>query len=200
MKRLICLVAVLLAGFLTISCGDDDDGGTSGGSGQVAANAPQAATTEAAPQGSPSAAGSNNFCLIFKQTTQTCPDCGIWFDSAQLVVQSPNTNKPFTKTQRGNLLIKQSSGKVGRFQADLSPIPRGGITRATLNMKLNTHEGIANADNTSVITVFDCSSGSQGAVVRTITAAQDIKGRGYSKANPVVPIDFTAYAKQVNGN
>ncbi len=200
MKRLICLVAVLLAGFLTISCGDEDDGGTSGGSGQVAANAPQAATTEAAPQGSPSAAGSNNFCLIFKQTTQTCPDCGIWFDSAQLVVQSPNTNKPFTKTQRGNLLIKQSSGKVGRFQADLSPIPRGGITRATLNMKLNTHEGIANADNTSVITVFDCSSGSQGAVVRTITAAQDIKGRGYSKANPVVPIDFTAYAKQVNGN
>ena len=62
-----------------------------------------------------------------------------------------------------------------------------------------THEGIANADNTSVITVFDCSSGSQGPVVRTITAAQDIKGKGYSKANPNVPIDFTAYAKQVNG-
>ena len=66
-------------------------------------------------------------------------------------------------------------------------------------MKLNTHEGIANSDNSSVITVYDCSSGSQGAVVRTITAAQDIKGKGYSKANPNVPIDFTAYAKQVRG-
>lgn len=209
MKRFRFLAVLLLACLLTISC-SDDNGGSSGGSGvadtdpnlktapqqEAAQETEQAATAEAT---STAATGSNNFCLIFKQTVQPCASCGIWFDSAELQVQSPSSNKPYKKYQRGNLLIKQSSGKVGRFQADLSPIPRGGISRATLYMKLNTHEGIANSDNSSVITVYDCSSGSQGAVVRTITAAQDIKGKGYSKANPNVPIDFTAYAKQVRG-
>lgn len=183
---------VLFAAFLTISCGDDDDGGTTGGSGET--------TAQAAAQGTPAAIGSNNFCLIFKQTKQTCADCGIWFDSVQLVVDQTSSNKPYKSPQSGSMLIKQSSGKTGRFQADLSPLPRGSVSRATLYMKLNTHEGIANSDNTSVITVYDCSSGSQGPVVRTITAAQDIKGKGYSKANPNVPVDFTAYAKNISGS
>ena len=99
--------------------------------------------------------------------------------------------------QRGNLLIKQASGRVGRFQANLSSIPASAnIQRATLNMRLNTAEGIANSDNSSVIEVYDVPT---GAFVRRITAAGDIKGRGYSKGNPNVPIDFTAYAKQVFG-
>jgi len=205
-KRFRFLVVLLLAGLLTISC-SDDDGGTSGGSGiaetdplnpptqQAAAqeNVEAAATQAAAGVG----AGTNNFCLVFKQTVQPCASCGIWFDSAQLVVQyTGDNNKPFTKVQNGNLLIKQASGRVGRFSADLSRIPAGAvINNATLNMRLNTHEGIANSDNSSVIAVSDCS----GASIRNITAAGDIKGRGYSKGNPVVPIDFTAYAKQVRG-
>jgi len=60
-------------------------------------------------------------------------------------------------------------------------------------MLLNTHEGIAGSDNSSVINVKDCSGG----FVRTITAKHDIKGAGYSKSNPNVPIDFTAYAIQI---
>ena len=63
-------------------------------------------------------------------------------------------------------------------------------------MRLNTHEGIANSDNSSVIEVYDAPT---GAFVRRITAAADIKGKGYSKSNPVVKVDFTAYAKQVRG-
>ncbi|MCI5121746.1 MAG: hypothetical protein D3908_11250 [Candidatus Electrothrix sp. AUS4] len=66
-------------------------------------------------------------------------------------------------------------------------------------MSLNTHEGIANSDNRSVIEAYDYSSGSKGSFVRKITAAGDIKGKGYSKSNPHVPIDFTSYAKQVHG-
>jgi hypothetical protein len=33
--------------------------------------------------------------------------------------------------------------------------------------------------------------------LQEITAQDDIKGKGYSKANPVVPIDFTEYASQL---
>lgn len=171
-----------------ISC-SDDDGGTTGGTGSVAATS---------AQGSPAAAGSNNFDLFFEQSTQTCADCGIWFDSAQLVVQ--HSAGTYTHSKSGGLLVKLTSGKYGRFTADLSSIPASAsIQNATLYMMLNTHEGIANSDFTSVITVYDFSSGSKGPVVRTISAAEDIKGKGYSKANPNVPIDFTAYAQQVHG-
>jgi hypothetical protein len=199
-KRFRVLAVLLLACLLTISC-SDDDGGSSGGSGVADTDpnlntAPQeAATTQAAPT---EAIGTNDFNLRFNQTVQPCASCGIWFDSAELVVEySGDNNKPFRKVQRGNLLIKQSSGKVGRFQANLSSIPAGAaIKRATLNMRLNTAEGIANSDNSSVIEVYDAPT---GIFVRRITAAGDIKGRGYSKGNPNVPIDFTAYAKQVRG-
>ena len=207
MKRFRLLAVLLLAGLLTISC-SDDDGGSSGGGGVADTdpnlNTPQAAaaqenaeaaTTQAAGA---AATGSYNFDLKFIQTVQPCASCGIWFDSAQLVVQySSDNNKPYTHTQRGNLLIKQASGKVGRFKANLSKIPAGAaISKATLYMRLNTHEGIANSDNSSVIEVYDNPT---GAFIRRITAAQDIKGKGYSKSNPNVAIDFTAYTKQVVG-
>lgn len=198
----------MVAVFLMISC-SDDDGGTSGGTGTAAPAAQRLAAevakqsgaqTEvpAETQGTPAAAGSNNFDLLFQQTTQNCADCGIWFDSAELVIQ--HSAGTYTHSKSGGLLIKLSSGKLGRFTADLSSIPASAtIQNATLWMLLNTHEGIAGRDNSSVIEVYDFSSGRKGELVRTITAAQDIKGRGYSKANPNVPIDFTDYARQVHG-
>ena len=206
MKRFRFLAVLLLAVLLTMSC-SDDDGGSSGGGGVADTdpnlNTPQAAAQETVEAETTQAAGaaatgSYNFDLKFIQTVQPCASCGIWFDSAQLVVQyGGDNNKPYTKTQRGNLLIKQASGKVGRFTANLSTIPAGAaITKATLYMRLNTHEGIANSDNSSVIEVYDNPT---GAFIRRITAAGDIKGKGYSKGNPNVPIDFTAYAKQVLG-
>ncbi len=199
MKRFAFGVLLLLAGLLIVSCGDDDDGGTAGGSGETAAAAAPAAAQPVA-QSAPAAAGSKNFSLLFEQTTQTCADCGVWFESAELVVRyTGDNNQPYRKFQQGNLLIKQSSGRVGRFEADLSAIPASStITQATLFMLLDRDEGIANADNTSVIAVYDFSSGTRGGLIRNITAAQDIKGSGYSKANPNVPIDFTAYASQVH--
>ena len=212
MKRFRLLAVVLLAGLLSISCGDDG-GGSSGGSGvadsdprlnsanqktaaQQNQQAPteQAATTAAATT---AASGSYDFNLRFIQTVQPCASCGIWFDSAELVVQYSDNDKPYRKVQRGNLLIKQASGRVGRFQANLSSIPaKATIIKATLFMRLNTAEGIANSDRSSIIEVYDVPT---GAFVRRITAAGDIKAKGYSKSNPNVPIDFTAYTKQVVG-
>ena len=190
-----------------ISC-SDDDGGTAGGSGIATSNplavAPAAtaetAATAAAAQGAPAATGSNNFSLLFLQDVQPCASCGIWFDSAELVVTYAGSNKPYIYRKNGGLLIKQSSAKQGRFQTTLASIPAGSaITKARLYMRLNSHEGIAGSDNSSVISVYDFSGGSRGPLVRKITASGDIKGAGYSKSNPNVPIDFTAYAKQVHG-
>jgi len=196
----------MITALFTISCGDDDDGGTAGGSGVAdtnplaAAAAPEAEAQTAQPD-TAAAGGSKNFSLVFEQTTQTCADCGVWFESAELVVRySGDNGKPYRKFQSGNLLIKQSSGKIGRFDADLSSIPAtASITQATLFMLLDPDEGIANSDNTSIIAVYDNSGGQKGGLIRTITAAADIKGKGYSKANPNVPVDFTAYAAQVHG-
>lgn len=165
----------------------------------IAEAAPQqaeaAATAEAAPQQAQatSAAGTGKFSLVFHQTVMACSSCGIWFDSASLTVE--HSDGTFTSSQSGSLLIKKTRGP-GYFSADLSSIPSSStIHNATLVMSLNTHEGIANSDNGSVIEVYD----DQGSFIRTITAASDIKGKGYSKGNPNVPIDFTDYAKQVHG-
>ena len=184
-----------------ISC-SDDDGGTSGGSGTIALTTALVEETAAVAtdpvEDEAAAAGSDNFDLLFEQTTQDCADCGIWFDSAQLVIT--HSEGTYTHSKSGGLLMKLTSGKYGRFTADLSAIPdSASIQNATLWMLLNSHEGIASSDDSSIITVYDYSSGSKGDVVRTISAATDIKGQGYSKANPNVPIDFTVYAQQVHG-
>ncbi|MCI5167993.1 MAG: hypothetical protein D3903_18380 [Candidatus Electrothrix sp. GM3_4] len=127
----------------------------------------------------------------------SCGSCGIWFDSANLIIE--HSSGTFTSSQSGSLLIKETRGS-GYFRADLSSIPSSStIQNATLVMSLNAHEGIANSDYASVIEVYDNSSGSQGDFVRTITAKDDIKGKGYDKGNPNVPIDFTNYARQVHG-
>jgi len=152
-----------------------------------------ATRSEEPASGSAANAGSGNFSLIFEMTHQSCDSCGIWFDSARLVIE--HSEGTFTASQSGSLLIKQSPYRQGRFSAQISGIPPSAtINSAILNMTLNSAEGIANSDSSGVITVYDNSSGRKGDVVRTITAAGDIKGKGYSKSNPTVPIDFTGYA------
>jgi hypothetical protein len=161
------------------------------------ADAPVAAeSTDEAPASA--STGTGKFSLAFYQTVMPCSSCGIWFDSAKLVIE--HSSGTLSSSQSGSLLIKKTRGP-GSFYADISSIPASStIRKATLIMSLNAHEGIANSDNRSVIEVYDKSSGSRGNLVRTITATRDIKGRGYSKSNPNVPIDFTNYAKQMHGN
>lgn len=163
-------------------------------------SAAASAAKSAAPAPPPAPAGvcSTDFNLIFLMTHQSCDSCGIWFDSAELVIV--HTAGTYRHSQSGSLLIKKAPYRVGTFVANLGAIPcNAAIQNATLVMRLNRDEGIANSDSTSVIAVYDNSGGRKGAFVRNITAGGDIKGRGYSKANPNVPIDFTQYARQVHG-
>lgn len=151
-------------------------------------------TADPAPRTATS--GNGNFSLIFEMTYQSCASCGIWFDSAELVII--HSAGKFSKSQTGSLLIKKIPYRQGRFRADISSIPSSAtIQSATLYMRLNRAEGIANSDSSSVIAVYDYSNGSKGPLVRKITASGDIKGKGYSKSNPTVPIDFTRFARKV---
>ena len=159
---------------------------------QDTAVAPTLAESPKEPQDTV-AAGTGKFSLVFSQTVMSCGSCGIWFDSAKLIIE--HSEGTLTSSQSGSLLIKKTRGS-GSFNADLSAIPASAtIQNATLIMSLNAHEGIANSDYTSVIDVYD----NLGNFVRTITARDDIRGKGYSKGNPNVPIDFTDYARQVHG-
>jgi hypothetical protein len=139
--------------------------------------------------------GNGDFNLVFEQSFQSCASCGIWFDSAELVIE--HSEGRFSARRSGSLLIKEAPYHQGRFKADISAIPPSAdIHSATLYMHLNRHEGISNDDFTSSLSVFGYVDGSLE-YIREITAQHDIKGRGYSKANPVVPIDFTDYARRI---
>ena len=138
---------------------------------------------------------SGDFDLVFEQSYQSCDSCGIWFDSAELVIE--HSDGRFSARQTGSLLIKEAPYHQGRFKADISAIPRSAeIRSAILYMHLNRNEGISNDDFTSTLSAFGYIDGSL-IYLREITAENDIKGRGYSKANPVVPIDFTEYARRI---
>ena len=138
---------------------------------------------------------SAEFNLVFEMSYQSCASCGIWFDSAELVIE--HSEGRYTAQQSGSLLIKEAPYHQGRFNANISSIPSSStIESATLYMHLNRHEGISNDDFTSTISVYGEIDGSMN-YIREITARDDIKGRGYSKANPVVPVDFTDYARRI---
>lgn len=166
---------------------------SSGPTGATTPTAPTtAAPTTAPPAGGP---GTDNFSLVLEQSYQSCDSCGIWFDSAELIVK--HEWGTYRSSQRGNLLVKKEPYHKGQFVANLNAIPDGAtIYSAILYMRLNAVEGISNDDFRSTLSVYGRLNGSL-VYLREITARDDIKGRGYSKANPVVPIDFTAYARRL---
>ena len=171
----------------------DESGSTYAARGDGAASVPSTESTPAPPPAAPR--GGGEFSLVFQQTYQSCASCGIWFDSAELVIE--HDRGTYRSSQVGSLLIKQAPNIQGTFRAATGAIPRvADIRTATLYMRLNPHEGISNDDYTSTIAVYGYVNGSLE-YIRDITAQYDIKGRGYSKANPVVPIDFTEYAKRI---
>lgn len=184
---------LLLIPFVILLWGCDHNSSSSSGGGTVSRT--DAASGAGGGSGGGSGGTRGRFSLEFEMTYQSCDSCGIWFDSAQLVIV--HSAGRFTARQSGSLLIKRSPYRQGRFVADLSSIPASAtIKSATLYMLLNSHEGIANSDRSSKIAVNGYVNGSKR-FVREISAARDIKGRGYSKSNPNVPIDFTAYARQL---
>ena len=136
------------------------------------------------------------FHILIDQSHMACHSCGLNFDSAELIIDhSAGRYKHF---QGGGLYIKLGPYRQARFRADLSSIPpEAEIIKATLHMRLNTHEGHANADNESEFVVKGYVKGSL-IHIKDFDMRNDIRGRGYQKAmNPVVPFDYTRYAKML---
>lgn len=174
--------------------GGNQSGSTYAARGDGPSTAP--GTGETAPTPGPVVrGGTGEFSLIFEQSYQSCDSCGIWFDSAELVIE--HDRGTFRANQTGSLLIKQAPYYQGSFKANIGTISQtSSIKSAILYMRLNPHEGISNDDFTSTLSVYGNIGGNM-TYLREITAQYDIKGRGYSKANPVVPIDFTEYASKL---
>ncbi len=61
---------------------------------------------------------------------------------------------------------------------------------------MNSYKSTDYDDYTSSIFVYGYIGGRKE-YVREITAKEDIRGKGYSKANLVVSVDFTTYARQI---
>ena len=136
------------------------------------------------------------FHLLMDQTHLACSQCGLNFDSAELVIE--HSEGTFKAYQSGSLHIKSGPYRQGRFRADISSIPpTATILRATLYKRLNKREGIASVDHSSEFVVKGYVNGSL-IHVKNFDIQHDIKGRGYSKGlKPVVPFDYTEYAKKL---
>jgi hypothetical protein len=126
--------------------------------------------------------------LKFVQTVQWNEECGFWFDSVTLKIV--HSYGEFTKLG-GEVSMKKTHNRTGRFQADLSQIPSDAhIQEAYLIMRLNRDEGIANADRTGV---FEIRNG-KGVAIKEVRA--DWINRNYQKySNPNVRIDLTEYIR-----
>jgi hypothetical protein len=194
-------------------------------------------------------AGPLVFNIIIRQTVQACSGCGIWFDwqgvqsqKPRLVVEYQHLGQPHTAEYQHELngmdnahsffisqqndgakhsiLVKQTPRRNGLFRADISDIPAAAtIVSATLHLHIETDEGLANSDNSSVLAVHVCdrpwnwdhvtwtsydnglawsqAGGDFGALIREIRAKEDLHDLGFSKANPNAHFDFTAHVQQL---
>jgi hypothetical protein len=205
----------------------------------------------AATEPGPPAANDRDLCLIWRQTEQACDGCGIWFDwehaqanKPRLVVEYILDGQTHTRVwQHGNaeagdaaaltllpngsvmehaMLIKQTPARHGLFWADLSDLDENAqIQSATLRLHIESAEGLANSDNSSVIQAHACGQpfdpdtvnwnqaragqpwttpgGDFGPLVHAFSAGADMHGRGYSKANPNIPFDFSGHVQGLFG-
>lgn len=183
-KKILNLLTIGMLALLLSACSEDQlEKLTSSGGGSDSTSTSTTASRD-----------NNQFSLVFEQTYQPCRDCGMWFDSAELVIQTDKGT--FRYNQIGSLQIRQNAKLKGYFRADISAIPNDAqIQSATLTMRLNRDEGLANEDFSSRVSVSGYING-RLQYARDLTAS-DIKARGYSKANPAVPFDFTQFAKRL---
>lgn len=138
----------------------------------------------------------DDFRIELYQTTQPCSSCGIWFVKTELEVETNTRTSKYVDNT--GFVVKKSPYRVGYFRANTNSISKDrSITKATVYLTLHPHEGIANSDNSSVITVYGYIDGKK-TYLREIRAGRDIKDKGYSKyGNPRVAVDFTEYMKKL---
>ena len=136
-------------------------------------------------------------------------------DNAHSIFFSPSSTG-----HKHALLVKQAPLYNGLFRADISDIPTdASIVSASLHLHIHTDEGLAYSDLSSVLDVHACdkawnwdqlswsnydsgmawdqSGGDFGQLIRQIRAKEDMRDRGFSKANPNAHFDFTAHVQQL---
>lgn len=139
--------------------------------------------------GGGSGGGSGSVVFTFKQTSMPCSGCGWLFSSSQLSVTGNNGS--------ANIPGPGFLAKVGRGTATIRfsvPSSVGSVSKATLYLRFDTAEGIANADYSSVVVM-----GAGGKTWKVLKASA-VKAAGYSKARPNFPVDVTGYVKSVVGS
>ena len=141
-------------------------------------------------------AGTKLVRFEFRQTVMHCPEeCVFLFDSIKLIIE---TDKGTVEREGPRFVVREDAGIVGSAEWDISEIPAGAtIQKATLWMEFDQAEGIAGADETSVMEVYGFYQG-QPVLIRTLHAGNDIKAKGYSKSNPLMPVDFTSYMRNIH--
>ncbi len=140
---------------------------------------------------------SKRFRLELQQTYKSCRDCGFFFDSAELVIQ--HSAGTFKQSRRGPFWVRHDYDLHGRINMDISAIPQNAvISKATLYMLFNAHQGIANGDKSSIMKSYGWISGKK-TLLRT-ESAKDIKARGCNKVNRNCPFDYTDYTRRILSN
>jgi hypothetical protein len=140
-------------------------------------------------------------------------DLGGMDNAHSIWIQSGHAHDEGNKHQ---MLIKQSPHRKGLLRVDASDIPAAAtITEARLHLHINKHEGLANADHSSILMVHESArdwdwnsvswthaatgqpwtteGGDLGREVREIHAGGDMHDLGFNKAHPDGFFDFTPY-------
>ena len=139
--------------------------------------------------GGSSGGGSGNIVFTFKQTSMPCAGCGWLFESSRLSVTG---NKGSANIGGPGFLAKVGRGTATiRFSV---PSSVGSVSKATLYLRFDTGEGIANGDFSSVVVM------GAGGKTWKVLKASSVKAAGYSKARPNYPVDVTGYVRSVVGS
>jgi len=129
--------------------------------------------------------------LTISQRYQPCGECGIWFSSSQVTVSGSAGTYRTPRMKAG--VVKKDTGQTVQVNASLRGVRS--VSRATMYLTIHSGEGIANADNSSVLVVKGVRNG-RVVFVRTITARQ-LKSRGNKSSRPTVPIDITRFVRSL---
>jgi len=169
--------------------GSSAGGGGGGGGGRLADLIGNIEAPSSGGGGGGSGGGSGSIVFTFKQTSMPCAGCGWLFSSSQLSVTG---NKGSANIGGPGFLAKVGRGTATiRFSV---PSSVGSVSKATLYLRFDTREGIANGDFSSVVVM-----GAGGKTWKVLNAGS-VKAAGYSKARPNFPVDVTGYVRSVVGS
>ena len=172
------------------SKGGGSAGGGGGGGGGLAALIGNIEAPTSGGGGGGAGGGSGSIVFTFKQTSMPCSGCGWLFTGSSLTVKG---NKGSQTVSGPGFLAKVGRGTATvRFSVNSSVV--GSVSSATFSAKWHPTEGIANADQSSVVVM-----GAGGKTWKVLTAG-GVKSKGQYKGAKPLSVDVTGYVRSVVGN